>query len=113
MMKTQSASGAKKSFGGPRGGSSGGRRPSAGPGGGGGGRGRGGRFFQKKVCRICPETAEVVNYKNTELLKRYLTEKGKILPRRITGNCAKCQREIARVIKRARHAALIAFQIES
>lgn len=112
MMKTQSASGAKKSFGGPRGGSSGGRRPSAGPGGG-GGRGRGGRFFQKKVCRICPETAEVVNYKNTELLKRYLTEKGKILPRRITGNCAKCQREIARVIKRARHAALIAFQIES
>ena len=107
MMKTQSASGPKKSFGGSRGGS-GGRR-SSGP----GGRGRGGRFFQKKVCRLCSETAEVVNYKNTELLKRYLTEKGKILPRRITGNCAKCQREIARVIKRSRHAALIAFQIES
>ena len=76
-----------------------------------GARPGGGRFFQKKVCRLCAEGIGVIDYKDTERIKRFLTEKGKILPRRITGNCAKCQRMLARAIKRARHAALIAFQM--
>lgn len=70
------------------------------------------RFFQKKVCRFCAERTIAVDYKDTEKLKRYLTEKGKIIPRRITGNCAKCQRKLARAIKVARQSALLAFQFE-
>ncbi len=75
-------------------------------------RGGGGRFFQKKVCRFCSERASFIDYKDVEKLKKFLTEKGKIMPRRITGNCAKCQRMLARAIKRARHSAFVAFQID-
>ncbi len=80
----------------------------------GGGRGGPGgfRFFQKKVCRFCQEKSLVLDYKDVEKLKKFLTEKGKIIPRRITGNCAKCQRMLARAIKKARHAAFVAFQID-
>ena len=74
--------------------------------------GRGGRVFQKKFCRFCSERSTVIDYKDVERLKRFLTEKGKIMPRRITGNCAKCQRILARAIKKARHTALVAFQID-
>lgn len=78
--------------------------------------GRGGaggsRFFQKKVCRFCAERVTVVDFKDTEKLRKFMTEKGKIMPRRITGNCAKCQRTLTRAIKRSRHAALVAFQID-
>lgn len=74
---------------------------------------RGGpRFFQKKTCRFCGDRVESLDYKEPDRLTRFLTEKGKILPRRITGNCAKHQRILVRAIKRARHAALIAFQME-
>ena len=74
---------------------------------------RGGhRFFQKKTCRFCADRVEALDFKEPDRLTRLLTEKGKILPRRITGNCAKHQRILVRAIKRARHAALIAFQIE-
>ena len=77
-----------------------------------GGPGGGFRFFQKKTCRFCSERALVVDFKDTERLKRFLTEKGKIMPRRITGNCAKHQRVLARAIKIARHTSLFAFQID-
>ena len=70
------------------------------------------RFFQKKVCRFCSERSELIDYKDIEKLRRFLTEKGKIMPRRITGNCAKHQRMLARALKRSRHAALVAFQID-
>ena len=80
------------------------------------GRGPGGpggpRFFQKKVCRFCAERAALIDFKDTEKIKRFLTEKGKIMPRRITGNCAKHQRILSRSIKQARHTALFAFQID-
>jgi len=83
------------------------KRDSRGPGGFGGPR-----FFQKKTCRFCAERATFVDYKDPERLRKFLTEKGKIMPRRITGNCAKCQRMLARAIKRARHAAVVAFQVD-
>ena len=80
------------------------------------GRGPGGpgspRFFQKKTCRFCSERSTQLDYKEVERLRRFLTEKGKIMPRRITGNCAKHQRVLGRAIKRARHAAFLAFQID-
>ena len=69
------------------------------------------RFFRKKVCRLCAERVVFVDFKDTEKLLKFLTEKGKILPQRISGNCAKHQRVICQAVKRARHSALIAFQI--
>lgn len=62
---------------------------------------------KKKVCMMC--TGKKVNYKDPETLKRYINEKGKILPRRITGNCARHQRVIAREIKKARAIALMPY----
>ena len=62
---------------------------------------------RKKVCMMC--TGKTIDYKDPETLKRYINEKGKILPRRMTGNCAKHQREIAREIKRARAIALLPY----
>lgn len=70
------------------------------------------RFFRKKVCRFCADKVPLIDYKEAERLGRFLTEKGKIIGRRITGNCAKHQRALARAIKRARHAALLPFQAE-
>ena len=87
------------------------KRGAPGAGGPGGERGAG-RFFRKKVCRFCSEQTEFADYKETERLTRFLTEKGKIVPRRITGNCSKHQRLLARAIKRARHSAFLAFQID-
>ena len=65
---------------------------------------------KKKVCMMC--TGKKVNYKDPETLKRYINEKGKILPRRITGNCAKHQRALTVAIKRARHIALMPYVAE-
>jgi small subunit ribosomal protein S18 len=65
------------------------------------------RFFT-----IFPQATKVVDYKDTERLSKFLTEKGKIIPRRITGLNAKQQRTLVRAIKRARHAGLLAFQKE-
>ncbi len=62
---------------------------------------------KKKVCYMC--TGKDINYKDVETLRRYINEKGKILPRRITGACAKHQRHIAEQIKRARAIALIPY----
>ena len=68
---------------------------------------RGGRR-RKKVCVFCGKD-NVIDYKDTNKLKRYISERGKILPRRITGNCAKHQRAITVAFKRARHVALMPY----
>ncbi len=65
-------------------------------------------FFRKKVCRFCANKAKI-DYKDADGLKRFTTERGKILPRRITGTCAKHQRELAGAIKRARCICLLPF----
>ena len=62
---------------------------------------------RKKVCYMC--AGKEINYKDVEILKKYINEKGKILPRRVTGACAKHQRYIAEQIKRARMIALLPF----
>jgi small subunit ribosomal protein S18 len=67
------------------------------------------RFQRRKFCRFCSEKVEYIDYKNIKILRSYLTERGKILPRRMTGNCAKHQRELTESIKRARSIALLAF----
>lgn len=71
-----------------------------------GGRGKG--FFRRKVCKFCTQNL-TVDYKNPDSLRRFVTERGKILPRRITGTCAKHQRYMAREIKRSRVLALMPF----
>jgi len=64
---------------------------------------------KKKVCGFCADKLEAIDYKDVNRLKKYITEKGKILPRRQTGTCAKHQRELATAIKRARFMALIPY----
>ena len=65
--------------------------------------------FKRKVCRFCHEKSAVIDYKNADMLERFITDRGKILPRRVTGTCAKHQRSLAKVIKMARTIALIPF----
>lgn len=68
------------------------------------------RFFSRpKFCQFCSDKELVIDYKKVDLLKRYITDDGKIRPRRQTGACAKHQREVAAAIKRARHIALLPF----
>ena len=62
-----------------------------------------------KVCSFCMEKTSKIDYKNYDMLRRYLTERAKIRPRRQTGTCARHQRALARAIKRARHLALLPF----
>ena len=64
---------------------------------------------KRKNCNLCADKVESIDYKDAAKLRRYLTEAGKIIPRRITGNCAKHQRTIVRAIKRAREAAIIGY----
>jgi len=73
-----------------------------------GGRGKGKTYFRKKVCRFCANKAKI-DYKDADGLRRFTTERGKILPRRITGTCAKHQREVAKAIKRARSICLLPY----
>ncbi len=72
------------------------------------GRAKGKTYFRKKVCRFCANKAKI-DYKDADALRRYMTERGKILPRRITGTCAKHQRELAKAIKRARSISLLPY----
>ncbi|MBQ4379079.1 MAG: 30S ribosomal protein S18 [Treponema sp.] len=74
-------------------------------------RGKGKFFTRKKVCRFCTNKAKI-DYKDPDGLKRFTTERGKILPRRITGTCAKHQRELTVAIKRARNICLLPFVTE-
>ena len=69
---------------------------------------KGGIRRRKKVCVFCCKD-NVIDYKDTAKLKRYVSERGKILPRRITGNCAKHQRALTVAVKRARHVALMPY----
>ena len=64
---------------------------------------------RRKVCAFCVDKVTCIDYKDTAKLRRYLSERGKILPRRITGTCAKHQRQLTVAIKRARHVALLPF----
>ena len=64
---------------------------------------------RKKVCVFCADENNLIDYKDVNKLKKYVSERGKILPRRITGNCAKHQRAITVAIKRARHLALMPY----
>ena len=68
------------------------------------------RKESKKVCAFCAEKSEVIDYKNVAKLRKYMTEKGKIIPRRTTGVCAKHQRELTTAIKRARVMALLPYR---
>ncbi len=72
---------------------------------------RGGMRRRKKVCVFCGKD-KTIDYKDVGLLRKYISERGKILPRRITGNCAKHQRELTTSIKRARHIALLPYTQE-
>lgn len=74
--------------------------------------GRGGRGFgRRKVCRFCAEKSLKVDFKDASTLKYYVTERGKIIPRRISGNCAKHQRQVASAIKRARMVAMLPYTV--
>lgn len=64
---------------------------------------------KRKNCSFCADKIEVIDYKDAQKLRKYLTEAGKILPRRITGNCAEHQRLLARAVKRAREASLLSY----
>jgi len=67
------------------------------------------RIFKKRPCRLCREKAEKVDYKDVDLLNKFVSDRGRIITSRITGNCAKHQRMVAKAIKRARLAALLPF----
>ena len=67
------------------------------------------RKMRKKVCPLCKDKNLVLDYKNPEQLKKFINDKGKILPRRNTGACAKHQRDITLAVKRARHIALLPY----
>lgn len=64
---------------------------------------------RKKFCRFCSEKIEFVDYKDARTLKNYITDRGKILPRRVTGNCASHQREVTMAIKQARSIAILSY----
>jgi small subunit ribosomal protein S18 len=118
-------------FGGGGGGGGGGYGGGGGGGGGGYGGGGGGRggdraergdreggedggrrgFGRRKVCRFCAEKSAKVDYKDQNQMKYFLTERGKIIPRRISGNCAKHQREVATAIKRGRMLAILPYTV--
>ena len=68
-----------------------------------------GRKARKKVCGFCVDKVENIDYKDIARLRRYMSERGKILPRRVTGPCARHQRELTVAIKRARHLALLPY----
>ena len=74
-----------------------------------GGRSGGGSSSRRKMCRFCGEDAPQIDYKDARMLRGFITERGKIVPRRISGNCAKHQRQIATAIKRARVIGLLPY----
>ena len=74
--------------------------------GGGGGRGR---MRRRKICRFCVDKVDLIDFKDVRLLQNFIPERGKIIPRRITGNCAIHQRMLAEAIKRARNIALLPY----
>lgn len=75
-------------------------------------RERGNRRPRRKVCSFCVDKVEEIDYKDAAKLRKFITERGKILPRRISGTCAKHQRQLTIAIKRARNVALLPFAAE-
>ena len=73
---------------------------------------RGGRKGRRKVCSFCVDKADYIDYKDVARLHRFVSERGKILPRRVTGTCARHQRAMTVAIKRARHIALMPYTSE-
>ncbi|MFN3134665.1 MAG: 30S ribosomal protein S18 [Candidatus Kryptonium sp.] len=71
------------------------------------------RLRKKKICRFCEAGEIYIDYKDEKKLGKFLTEQGKIIPRRVSGNCAMHQRQLTRAIKRARHLALLPFVAEA
>jgi small subunit ribosomal protein S18 len=75
-------------------------------------KGKGKRgFSKKKVCRFCADKTIKIDYKDPQTLKYFITDRGKIVPRRISGNCARCQRRVALALKRSRMVALMPFAV--
>jgi small subunit ribosomal protein S18 len=70
------------------------------------------RFRRKKVCTFCVDNVKYIDYKDAKVLRGFMTERGKIIPRRISGNCARHQRQLTTAIKRARNVALLPFTAE-
>lgn len=70
------------------------------------------RRSKRKICAFCTDKVTSIDYKDILRLKKYISERGKILPRRISGNCAKHQRQLARAIKRARHLAMLPYSAD-
>jgi len=70
------------------------------------------RFYRKKICRFCVEQLQAIDYKDVPRLQKYITEKGKILPSRISGACSRHQKMLSRAIKRARSSDLLPFTAE-
>ena len=70
------------------------------------------RFRRKKVCTFCIDNVKYIDYKDAKVLRGFMTERGKIIPRRISGNCARHQRQLTTAIKRARNVALLPFTAE-
>lgn len=66
-------------------------------------------FHRRKICRFCADSSMVINYKDVKSLRHFTTERGKIIPRRISGTCAKHQRSLTQAIKRARTIALLPY----
>jgi len=66
-------------------------------------------FHRRKVCRFCADSSLEINYKDVNMLRYFISERAKIIPRRISGTCAKHQRELARAIKRGRSIALLPY----
>ncbi|HUV71084.1 MAG TPA: 30S ribosomal protein S18 [Terracidiphilus sp.] len=98
-----SSSGSGSSSGPRTGGRPAGGRPSGGPG------GRGKFFRRKKVCKFCTEKIDAIPYRDVRLLQGFVAERGKIVPRRLTGVCTTHQRRLTRAIKQARNIALLPF----
>lgn len=73
---------------------------------------RGGRKGRRKVCSFCVDKVETIDYKDVPRLRKFISDRSKILPRRVTGTCAAHQRELTTAIKRARHVALLPYTSE-
>lgn len=76
-----------------------------------GGKGGRGGASRRKVCRFCSETTTLIDYKNPQLLRSFITDRGKMVPRRISGSCAKHQRAISVAVRRARMLALLPISV--
>lgn len=70
------------------------------------------KYVRKKVCKFCADKIPFIDYKDLKTVKSFVTERGKIIPRRISGNCARHQRDITTAVKRARNIALVPFASE-